>query len=32
LIKDILTTEVIKNHIIIKNTEKFIEGILRWKK
>ena len=25
---DILTKEVIKNHIIIKNTERFIEGVI----
>ena len=25
--KDILTTEVIKDHLVIKNTEQFIEGI-----
>lgn len=26
--KDLLTKEVIKNHVIIKNTERFIEGII----
>lgn len=31
-INDILTKEVIKNHIVIKNTERFIGEILRWTK